>query len=133
MSAKDAFGCKDGQFRLEIQNDMPAQRLNICDRLEILGSPRPHNGEASRRSTKRIYARVWMRVGSNGKRKEPIWCVAPVILHRPWPNGALLKWAHLVRRHVGTHAKWELLLNFANSEGWGNEDSPQASDGARGD
>lgn len=62
----------------------------------------------------REYVTVHFRIGSspNG---EPVWARVPAVFHRPLPEGEV-KWAHLSRRRVGTHYKWEVLFDVARPE-----------------
>lgn len=113
LTADEAFGCADQRFRLA----PGARRQHHPSCPPVSGS----------RRQQRPFFMVWLRVGSVGR--KPVWCVAPVGLHRPWPAGAVLKWAHLVRSRVGTHDKWQLLLVFARGEGWAR---PRSETGAVG-
>lgn len=68
--------------------------------------------------TKRA-AVVWLRVGSEGR--APVWCVASVVLHRLPPDDAVVKWARLCVRRVGTREEWELQLVLSREVGWEKE------------
>jgi hypothetical protein len=71
--------------------------------------------------------RVHFRVGSD--KRNPVWAVIPVILHRPMPADASITWVHLIRRKIGTNFKWEVQFTLAKEE-WIRNDVAQ--DGAVG-
>jgi hypothetical protein len=100
----------NGHLAVQIQKGMSVQELfSGLDprlRLEQSSSPGLHT--------------VHFRIGSNGR--EPIWAVLPAIIHRRPPEKARVKWAHLIRRRVGTVDRWEFQLVLANKEGWDRED-----------
>ncbi len=50
-----------------------------------------------------------LRVGS-GEDGKPIWASVRFRMHRPLPEGAVIKWAHLLRQRVAVHDAWRLLL-----------------------
>lgn len=57
--------------------------------------------------------RLLLRIGSEGR--DPIFAEWPIILHRPLPEGSLVKAAKVVRRRIGAHDNWSvhftLVLN----------------------
>lgn len=53
------------------------------------------------------------RVGSDGG--SPVFVSVPFCMHRDMPDGEV-KWAHLMRRRVGTHFKWEVAFDVARAE-----------------
>lgn len=62
----------------------------------------PVRGERKRKS--RTCVRI--RVGSDGR--APVWAEFPMIMHRPLPEGGIIKWVHLIRRRVGTHYEYRV-------------------------
>lgn len=60
----------------------------------------------------RQYVVVHYRVGST-ESGDPIWVKLPTILDRPLPTSAEVKWVHLMRKRVGTHAKWEIAFDVS--------------------
>lgn len=60
------------------------------------------------------YVTVHFRVGSDAG-GDPVWVHLPTAFHRPLPDGEV-KWAHLSRRRVGTHFKWEVMFDVARPE-----------------
>jgi hypothetical protein len=74
--------------------------------------------EAARlpRKASKHAARTWidLRIGSNPDR-TPIFARFPVVLHRPLPRGAVIKWAYVVRRRVGPNLEWHLQLTLEST------------------
>jgi len=62
----------------------------------------------------------WWRIGSDGR--NPVWAKFPVVLHRPVPSDARVKWAHLLREVVGTVDRWTLQLVISREAGWAKPD-----------
>src|SRR5262249_10084792 len=65
--------------------------------------------------------RAYLRIGSNAR--EPVWAEVPVVLHRPLPEDATIKWVYLVRRHVATHEEWWLQFVVAQAQGFAKADA----------
>jgi len=63
------------------------------------------------RATRRRLARtrVRIRVFANADR-SPIWLELPMIMHRPLPAGAIIRWASILRERVGLSWRHRLLL-----------------------
>ncbi len=51
-----------------------------------------------------------IRVGSIGR--DPIWARLHVLMHRPLPPGADIKWAWAQRRMIAGRAKWEVVFSL---------------------
>lgn len=68
----------------------------------------PVTGEAHRKNVT-----VHWRAASTPDGKPVTVAVGPVVYHRPVPPDAVVKWAHLIRRRVGTQFRWELQLVLA--------------------
>ena len=89
------------------------QRNNLCW-LE------PHDGNLR-------FATVHFRTGSDDT-GAPLWAHLPIVMHRPFPTGAEIKWAYLCRRKIGTHYKWEVHFDVAMREtGWTAHDDTTAA------
>lgn len=97
LAVKDAWGGEDARLRI--------------DALPNVGS---HGAQ------KRTVVRF--RVQSTGK-GEPVWATVPVTIHRALPPDATIKWAHLIRRRVGTHDEWRVQFALARTAGWPREDA----------
>lgn len=105
MTLEEAFAGRDQRFRLEPIPD------NAWDK-----------GNRKHRRT-----RAWIRVASDGR--DPVWAVVPVVLHRPIPDDAQIKWVYLLRRRVGCNNNWSLCLVISR-QAWQRHDL--AGDGAVG-
>lgn len=110
----------DGRCVVQIQGGMSVPEVMGQDtRLRIGGGyptdadPRGRRGE------------VWLRVGSLGR--EPVWAKVPVILHRPLPPDARVKWAWLQCKRVAAHEKWAVQVVLERAGGWARGD--EAGDG----
>jgi hypothetical protein len=64
---------------------------------------------------------AYLRIGSD--RRAPVWAEVPVVLHRPLPANATIKWVYLLRRHVATHAEWRLQFVVTQAEGFMKADA----------
>lgn len=85
-------------------------------RLEVNGVPHP----------KRVM--IDWRIGSEGKR--PVWAtIGPVVMHRPIPDGATVKWAYLHRNAIGTQYRWEVRFALAKAEWVHPREHERAVDG----
>lgn len=95
----------DGHLCVQLQGGMSMDKLCACtdQRVRLAGTGDP-------KGRKRV---LWMRVGSTDDR-DPVWAQIPVLIHREFPSGARLKWLHLTRRKVGTHARWSAVFTLAN-------------------
>ena len=73
--------------------------------------------------------KVHFRIGVEGKRK-PLFAVLPVILHRPLPEEATIRFAHIIRRRIGTNCEWKFQVTLSRKGGWEKLDA--APDGSVG-
>ena len=55
---------------------------------------------------------LYLRVGSEGTARAPVWAVFPMVMHRPLPDGAKVKRAVVSVRRVGTREEWAALLTL---------------------
>lgn len=62
----------------------------------------------SRRSQKRQRMVLWLRVGSNGT--APVWAKIPFTMHRPFPEGTVIKRVRLIKRKIGTKVEWSVMF-----------------------
>lgn len=53
-----------------------------------------------------------LRVGSS-EGASPIWCAVPIVLHRPFPEGASLSGAQIVSRRDGLKNTWQAAFTIA--------------------
>jgi hypothetical protein len=68
---------------------------------------------AEKRSERRKASRtfVHLRVQSTDKGK-PIWAIFPLIMHRPLPEGGVIKWAYIHKKMHGPRAEWYLTITI---------------------
>lgn len=96
-----------GKLAVQLQGGLPVDALYGSDQRLRITEPLPVPGRKGR-----PLPRLYFRVGSNGR--EPVWAVLPVIIHRPLPAEARVKWAYLLRRRIGTHYRYrvQFVLEF---------------------
>lgn len=104
MLPADAFACQDTRLRIE---PVPPEAWEK-------GAPR-----------RLLRTRIHFRVGSADKGK-PVWAIFPMILHRPMPKDALIKWVHLTRRRIATHFKWDVQIVLSRDLGWEKPDRAES-------
>lgn len=51
---------------------------------------------------------VHFRIGSLPGTVKPLWAEVPILLDRPMPQDAQIKWAYLLKRRIGTHDEWRM-------------------------
>jgi hypothetical protein len=95
----------EGQVSMQLQKGLPVPDLLACTdtrlRLEVQDAGKRHY-------------RLWLRIGSEGR--APLWAKVPIILHRDLPADARIKWARLLRRHCGTHWRWQVQFVLERDE-----------------
>lgn len=64
---------------------------------------------------------IWLRVDSQGR--SPVWAKFNIVLHREFPEDAVIKWAYLHCEKVAHKYVWKLRLALAREEGWAHEDA----------
>jgi len=98
----------NGHLAVQIQHGISSEEAFGTDaRIRI--EPLPTTGsKAAQRRTK-----IHFRVGSD-ERGGPVFATIPVVLHRPLPDDAQIKWVHLIRRRLATHHEWS--INFVVSK-----------------
>lgn len=109
----------DGLVAVQIQGGMTANP----GKFSIFGSDRrlqidPLDDHAfdksvtpSRGQRKRLQrTKVRLRVGSEGR--DPIWAEWPLFMHRPLPDGAIVKWAKVIRREWRQNFRYRWWLQL---------------------
>lgn len=126
LSWEAAVACQDTQLRIEFLPESSGPWPGQVWRPE---QNRPAADPQSKRSQKRAFQRralVWFRVGSEGRRKAPLWAKIPVRFHRMPPPNTQIKWAHLRRIRVGHQITWEFHLVLSatpeSSDAWSRPD-----------
>jgi hypothetical protein len=99
------------------------------------------SGLDSRLRVKQVDGKRWLvsvRLGSSGVgNREPVWVDCPIVLHRPLPEGSVIKWVYLLRRREGLRGNreagrvetvWGYSLCFVitRAEGYDKEDRAEA-------
>lgn len=104
----------EGRVGVQLQGGLASQkvfetdnRLRIDSMSEIAWFS-PVRGE--RRRASRTHLRI--RVGSHGDR-SPIWAVFPMIMHRPLPDGSIIKNAVVNLRKIGPREEWSVHITVA--------------------
>ena len=65
----------------------------------------------SSRARKRQYVTLRMRIGSDPEGgRAPLFADVPILMHRPLPEGARVKWVYLFRRRIGTQYRWSVMF-----------------------
>jgi hypothetical protein len=122
MTIEQLYACKDTRLRIE-PVPFTAHEGKWAEprwqRRFIKGAPmRSGAARISRRTGQPVVAqqgvmtRLWIRVGSQGPKSEPIWAIFPLYLHRPLPPDAVIKEVTVNRRYIGTHARWSCHLTI---------------------
>lgn len=107
LTVAEAFACTDTRLRIE---PVPPEAW-------LPG------GRKLRKST------VWFRIGTD-KSRGPIWGKIQIVLHRPLPEDAVIKWAHILRYRIATNYEWHVQFVLSRASGWAKPDS--AKDGVVG-
>lgn len=64
---------------------------------------------------------VHFRVNSDDN-SAPVWAVIRIVLHRPLPEDARIKWVHLIRYRIATKCEWRVQFVLARESGWEKPD-----------
>lgn len=102
----------DGQETLgvQVQNGVDATDLDSTTLVRIEDRDAPAGVDpTSKRSAKRRYATLAMRVGS-GEKRAAIWGRWPMVMHRPFPENAVIKRAAVHVRLIGPREEWCVLF-----------------------
>jgi len=97
MTVTEAFSCQDTRLQID---------------------PVPANTFSRRRHHRRLASRtrVRIRIGTNkDKQRSPIWAEFPIILHRPLPDDAIIKWAYIIRKRVGLTYEYRFQLTIESN------------------
>jgi len=81
---------------------------NTFVRLDTTPKPVPGRG----REGSRPLPRLLLRIGSEGH--TPIFAEWPIVLHRPFPDSALVKFVKVVRRRIGSHDQWSVHFTLSH-------------------
>jgi len=112
----------EGRVSVQLQGGLEWGGIAEDTRIQIRDAPDPRQG-------RRAGTRKWLRlrVGSTGR--DPIWAEWPLILHRPLPEGAVIKRATVTRwRRDCRRWEWRLQLILDVSRCVGTK--PRGTEGA---
>lgn len=103
----------EGSVGVQIQGGIAADAVmrGSDTRLRIEPAATPASSKrspTSRRSATREYRVLALRIGSRDR--DPVWGRWPMVMHRPLPDGALIKWAHVHLRKRGPRDEWSVTL-----------------------
>jgi hypothetical protein len=101
-----------GRCVVQLQGGLAITELvsNDDTRLRLApGTPRPTKRHPEG-LVKEHYRTLWIRVGSDGR--APRWAKFPLVLHRPLPDDAQIKWAWVYRRRVGVRYRFECQITL---------------------
>jgi hypothetical protein len=113
--------------RLRIQPPAPAALEELAE-LKRARPPATASPEVRRAHEKQIAAgfrsrltTAYFRIGSD-ERKKPIFAQVRFRMHRPLPDGCMIKWANLIRRRRATHYKWKIQFVVSKASGFAHKD-----------
>lgn len=107
----------DGHLAVQLQGGLPVRDLltQVPDsRFRIAPVPEEAWLPGGRKLRRTM---AYLRVQSD-EQGNPIWADVPIVLHRPLPEDATIKWVHLVRRRIGCSEEWRVQLVLARARGW---------------
>lgn len=105
----------EGAVSVQIQGGMPAAdvfgpdtrlRIDAVDEKAWLSASRGERRRLSRTTLK-------MRVSSDGR--DPIWAAWPMVMHRPLPEGGVIKRAIVSLRMIGPREEWSVAFTVDTS------------------
>jgi len=114
-----------GKIAVRIRQGMTVDELFGCQDTRIRIRPIPADTYSRRRHHRRLASRtvVSIRAGTEEGSRLPLWIEFPVILHRPLPTDARIKWAWVLRRKIGL--RYEYRLQFVlESESFRTPETP---------
>ncbi len=103
-----------GSIGVQIQKGMSVDALFSCEDTRLRIEPVPADTWTGSRAKRRRQSRtrVHIRMGSQGKRREPLWASFNLILHRPLPDDGVIKNAWVQKRRIGLRLRWELCITL---------------------
>jgi hypothetical protein len=105
----------EGRLGVQLQGGLELDALTSDTQLQIVPAPpSPGADPQSRRSATRRRMCLRMRVGSDEK-KRPIWAEWPMLMHRPIPEGCVIKTATVHVRRIGPREEWTVCITVANA------------------
>jgi len=109
----------DGTCAVQLQGGASWDELASGTDMRLRLTRDPNCQRTGRRAGTRWIASV--RVGTDPDTRGPVWATVPVVLHRPVPADARVKWAYLKVRRVGVAEDWSLAL-VCSRDSWARDD-----------
>jgi hypothetical protein len=103
---------KRAQFGVLIQNGITVKELFAGASSKIrIDAPCEEAAHSGKRRDRRHHAgKIHLRIASDDNAK-PVWVSWPIIMHRPIPEGSLIKSAVVTRSTIGPRTQWSLALS----------------------
>jgi hypothetical protein len=108
----------EGNVGVQIQGGAPAESIvggfGTLVRIDSVNENAWHaENRCDRRRASRTTLRI--RVGSDDAR-SPIWAAWPMIMHRPFPDGAVIKRATVSKRMIGPREEWSVTFTVVTED-----------------
>lgn len=106
-----AFARESGKVSVRWQTGLPVGAALACTdtQLQLWHIPNPPpRGPILPKHPRQDYYELRIRVGSENR--KPIWLVLPCYLHRPLPDGGILRSAAVLRERIGTKWRWKVAI-----------------------
>ncbi len=98
----------EGTVGVQLQGGMSADALGSDTRLQIVArADRKTGRRAGQARTLRL------RVQSDGR--DPVWAEWPMVMHRPLPDGAVIKRATVHVRRIGPREEWSVTITISTT------------------
>lgn len=106
----------EGRIGVQIQKGMPAKAIFGGDSRLRVAPVDPSAWYSEVRGERRRLSRTTLsiRVGSEGR--DPVWAMFPMIMHRPFPEGATIKAATVSLRKIGPREEWSAEIIVSTGE-----------------
>lgn len=110
----------DGRIAVQLQKGISPEQSMSCEdnRIRIEPVETPGRKTGGRRDGRKH--RIWIRVGSDGRR--PIWATVLSEVHREIPPGSQIKWVYLIARRVATKTNWTVQFVVSSANGFPRTD-----------
>lgn len=103
----------NGAVGVQMQQGLHVESISTSRHIRIDPRQAPPGADpTSKRSAKRSYCTLRMRVGTNDDAtKSPVWAAWPMVYHRPLPEGGVIKRAAVHLNRIGPREEWYLLIS----------------------
>lgn len=118
----------EGQVSVQLQGGLGLDELETDTQVRIEPADVPTGADpTSKRSARRRYCMLAMRVSSTGKARVPVWAKWPMVMHRPLPEGAVIKRATVALRKIGPRDEWSVTITVDRSASAGSSNPRRAA------